>query len=71
MPWRLQLARQFEAMCALSSQVAASTPSRVGRLPMNGFKNRYSNVIPCELWQSVADCTGCARLLPSFGGNRS
>ncbi|XP_034249947.1 receptor-type tyrosine-protein phosphatase alpha-like [Thrips palmi] len=43
-----QLLRQFEALSALSSQVAASTPSRAGHLPMNASKNRYSNVIPFD-----------------------
>ncbi|XP_034238851.1 receptor-type tyrosine-protein phosphatase alpha-like [Thrips palmi] len=43
-----QLLRQFEALCALSSQVAASTPSRVGNLPTNACKNRYANIIPFD-----------------------
>ncbi|XP_034240530.1 uncharacterized protein LOC117644922 [Thrips palmi] len=43
-----QMQREFEALSAISSQAAASTTCRVGKLPQNAYKNRYSNIVPFD-----------------------
>ncbi|KAJ1530216.1 hypothetical protein ONE63_005143 [Megalurothrips usitatus] len=39
---------EFETLCALSGQHAASSPDRAARLPHNAYKNRYANIVPFD-----------------------